>query len=157
MLIQASKHPVVDNVASWIAPLLFVCLQLKTSPSGCTRRKERRWARWGLGGICLLSLSHWKSEALTRHNESLQLEMQCFLWALAVTKHLRGCTMMALCKQRENAADPVQWTNAIDTFFFLFVFLLPGEAQRHHSIWRVRGLVQGLQSQQVTTWCCNFF
>lgn len=27
--------------------LSCLCLQLKTSPSGCMQRKERRWARWG--------------------------------------------------------------------------------------------------------------
>ena len=27
--------------------LSCLCLQLKTSPSGCMQRKERKWARWG--------------------------------------------------------------------------------------------------------------
>lgn len=39
-------------------PLLSICLQLKTSPSGCMQKKGRRWVRWGeLREINLVSVT----------------------------------------------------------------------------------------------------
>lgn len=54
-MIDSFKHPEVNCVTSCRSPLLFICLQLRTSPSGCTQRKERRWARWGLWMLSLMS------------------------------------------------------------------------------------------------------